>query len=66
MNKNKMVLGSAFSADLNTLILQRLIIIAPRITPAERTKTPDKGSIFLSPIFSTIGAIPHTIAASIA
>jgi hypothetical protein len=39
---------------------------APMITPDERIMTPDNGCIFLSPIFSITGAIPHTIAASIA
>jgi len=66
INKNIIVLGSAFKAAFKIPVLQKAIIIAPIIIPEERTNTPDKGSIFLSPIFSTIGAMPHTIAASIA
>jgi len=65
-NKNSIVFGSAFRAVLSALLLKIARIIAPMIIPDERTMTPDNGSIFLRPIFSTIGATPHTIAASIA
>jgi len=66
INKNTIVLGSAFKAVFKMPMLKIDIITAPKIIPDERTSTPDKGSIFLSPIFSIIGAMPHTIAASIA
>jgi len=65
-NRNSIALGSAHNAVLTKPLLNITKIAAPIKTPHERITTPDIGAIFASPAFSAIGAMPHTIAASIA